>query len=178
LGEERAELELAKFARRFEAVSGHALDDLASRFRSADQVRGRIELSTLAVCRYGLRVRDIAALTNKHRNSVTKWLNKGLRRERVDPEFFSADKSTSVYVAPMPTSADKSTSVYVAPLPPAWHPCLLGTLASCNRAGSRLAPLPPAPTSIAPDLALSSIGWTRRGHLVLLEQRLEARVVP
>ena len=71
----------------FEAVSGHALDDLASRFRSAEQVRGRIELSTLAVCRYGLRVRDIAALTNKHRNSVTKWLNKGLRRERVDLEF-------------------------------------------------------------------------------------------
>ena len=87
LGEERAELELGEFARRFEAVSGHALDDLASRLRSADQVRGRIELSTLAVCRYGLRVRDIAALTNKHRNSVTKGLNKGLRRERVDPEF-------------------------------------------------------------------------------------------
>jgi len=53
----------------------------------SNEVRGRIELSTLAVCRYGLRVRDIAALTNKHRNSVTKWLNKGLRRERVDPEF-------------------------------------------------------------------------------------------
>ncbi len=80
LGEERAELELGEFARRFEAVSGHALDDLVSRFCSADQVRGRIELSTLAVCRYGLRVRDIAALTNKHCNSVTKWLNKGLRR--------------------------------------------------------------------------------------------------
>ncbi len=87
LAEERAKLEFAEFARRFEVVAGHAIDDLASRFRSAEQVRGRIELSTLAVCRYGLRVRGIAALTNKHRNSVTKWLNKGLRRERTDPEF-------------------------------------------------------------------------------------------
>ena len=87
LAEERAELGLGEFAARFEAASGNALGDLASRFRSPEQVRGRIELSTLAAGRYGLRVRDIAALINKHRNSVTKWLNKGLRRGGTDPEF-------------------------------------------------------------------------------------------
>jgi REP element-mobilizing transposase RayT len=87
LAEERAKLDLGEFATRFEAASGNALDDLASRFRSTEQVRGRIELSTLAAGRYGLRVRDIASLINKHRNSVTKWLNKGLCREGTDPEF-------------------------------------------------------------------------------------------
>jgi hypothetical protein len=87
LAEERAEIELGEFAARFEAASGHSLDDLASRFRSQEQVRGRIELSTLAAGRYGLRVHDIAALINKHRNSVTKWLNKGLGMEGTDPEF-------------------------------------------------------------------------------------------
>ena len=87
LTEDRAELELDEFALRFEAVSGHALDDLASRFRSAQQIRGRVELTTLAVCRYGLRTCDVATLIGKHGNSVTKWLNKGLRSEGNDPEF-------------------------------------------------------------------------------------------
>jgi len=31
--------------------------------------------------------RDIAAPLGKHRNSVAKWLDRGLRRERSDPEF-------------------------------------------------------------------------------------------
>ena len=34
-----------------------------------------------------LRVCDVANLLNKHRNSVTKWLNTGLRLEREDSEF-------------------------------------------------------------------------------------------
>jgi len=44
-------------------------------------------LTTVAVCRYGLRVRDVATLIGKHGSSVTKWLNKGLRKEGADPEF-------------------------------------------------------------------------------------------
>jgi transposase len=31
--------------------------------------------------------RDIAAMLGKHRNSVAKWLNRGLRLGRDDPEF-------------------------------------------------------------------------------------------
>ena len=45
-----------------------------------------IEFTTLAVGRYGLRVCDVAALLRKHPNSVTHWLNRGLRLERDDPE--------------------------------------------------------------------------------------------
>jgi len=33
--------------------------------------------------------RDIAALLGTHPNSVAKWLDRGLRRERSDPEFKS-----------------------------------------------------------------------------------------
>jgi len=87
LAEDRRELDLGEFVLRFESCSGHHLADLASRFRSDQQVRGRIEFATLAVSRYGFRVCDIATLACKHHNSVTRWINKGLRREADDPEF-------------------------------------------------------------------------------------------
>jgi hypothetical protein len=87
LAEERAELELSEFALRFETVSGHALDDLASRFRSKSQIQGRIEFATLAISRFGFRVCDVATLISKHGNSVTHWLNQGLRKEGGDPDF-------------------------------------------------------------------------------------------
>jgi hypothetical protein len=70
-----------------EAVRGHSLAELSSRTRSADQTRGRVEFTTLAVGRYGLRVCDVAALLCKNPNSVTNWLNSGLRLERDDPGF-------------------------------------------------------------------------------------------
>ena len=41
----------------------------------------------MAIGRYRLRVCDIATLLRKHPNSVAKWLNKGLRLERIEPEF-------------------------------------------------------------------------------------------
>ena len=87
LAEERAELDLSEFALQMEPVSGCSFTELSSKTRSADQTRGRIEFTTLAVGRYGLRVCDVAALLRKHPNSVTNWLNRGLRLERDDPDF-------------------------------------------------------------------------------------------
>ena len=89
LTEQRAELELGEFVDRFEESAGHALDDLASRFRTLDFIRGRIEFTTLAVARYGFRSRDVATLLNKHGASVTRWLNLGLKKERNEAEFRS-----------------------------------------------------------------------------------------
>ena len=80
-------LEFGEFVARMEAVSGLSLEELSSRSRNSRIRRQRIEFATLAVGRYGLRVCDIAALVGKHPNSVTKWLNRGLRLERNDPEF-------------------------------------------------------------------------------------------
>ena len=87
LAENRSELELNEFALRMESMSGHTLAELSSRSRTENQTRGRIEFTTLAVGRHGLRVCDVAALLCKHPNSVTKWLNRGLRFERDDPDF-------------------------------------------------------------------------------------------
>ncbi len=89
LAEERAKLELSEFTHRIESLSGHRLAELSSRTRSADQTDARIEFCTLAVGRYGLRVCDVSSLLCKHSNSVTKWLNRGLRRERDEPDFKS-----------------------------------------------------------------------------------------
>jgi REP element-mobilizing transposase RayT len=87
LREDRAELELEEFVRRLAPASGNSLEDLSSRRRGGELTLGRIEFATLAVGRYGLRVSDVATLLRKHPNSVTKWLNRGLRLERDHPAF-------------------------------------------------------------------------------------------
>ena len=87
LAEVRMKLEFGEFVARMESVSGLSLEDLSSRSRNSTLTRQRIELATLAIGRYGLRVCDIAALVGKHPNSVAKWLNRGLRLERNNPEF-------------------------------------------------------------------------------------------
>ena len=76
-----------EFVTRMETVAGISLADLSSRSRDQDLARQRVELATLAIGRYRFRVCDIAALVRKRPNSVTRWLNKGLRLERNDPEF-------------------------------------------------------------------------------------------
>jgi hypothetical protein len=78
-------LEFGEFVARMESVSGLSLEDISSRSRNARLTGQRIELATLAIGRYGLRVRDIAELVCKHPNLVTKWLNICL--ERNDPDF-------------------------------------------------------------------------------------------
>ena len=87
LDEKRVELRLSEFVDRFETVSGYELDDLASRHRSSKRITGRIEFCVLALTRYGLRACEVAALLDKGRNSVTRWLNQGLRREHDDAGF-------------------------------------------------------------------------------------------
>jgi REP element-mobilizing transposase RayT len=87
LAEERAELQLSDFVDRFETVSGYSLDELASRYRSTRHITGRIEFCALAVSRYRLKSCEIAAVLNKGRNSVTRWLNQGLHREHDNPQF-------------------------------------------------------------------------------------------
>jgi len=87
LAENRSELDLCEFAPRFELASGYSVEDLSSRLRSSEQIRGRIVFSTLAASRYRIRGSDIATLLGKHHNSVTKWLTEGLRKEATDPDF-------------------------------------------------------------------------------------------
>ena len=85
--EERAEPDLTTLVSRFESESGYELEDLASSRRSARHLKGRIEFCMLGIPRYGLRACEMAAVLRKGRNSVTRWLNDGLRRARDEPEL-------------------------------------------------------------------------------------------
>jgi len=87
LAEERLELDFGEFVAKLEELSSDMLTDLSSRSKNSDLVKRRVEFAALAVGRYGLRICDIATLLDKHPNSVTKWLNKGLRLERDASEF-------------------------------------------------------------------------------------------
>jgi REP element-mobilizing transposase RayT len=87
LAENRQELPPKEFANRFEAVSGFSLNELSSSSRSPCHLQGRIEFATLAISKYGLKVRDVATELDKHRNSVTKWLNQGLLLLSDDQRF-------------------------------------------------------------------------------------------
>jgi REP element-mobilizing transposase RayT len=77
----------AAFLCLFEEFSGHNREDLASPLRTRTLVEGRVELTLLAVSRFGVRSRDIADLIQKHPSSMTRWLNQGLKRERMDADF-------------------------------------------------------------------------------------------
>lgn len=87
LAEERRELTLDEFVVRFLEASGHRLADLSSRLRGESLIDGRVEMVTLALSRYGLGARELSALLSKHGATITRWLNKGLKRERDDHEF-------------------------------------------------------------------------------------------
>lgn len=84
--EELAELDLSEFAARMAAASGYSISDLSSRSRDVVLTLGRVEFCSLAIGRYRFNVRDVSTLLCKHRNSITKWLNRGLRLERADPD--------------------------------------------------------------------------------------------
>ena len=68
-------------------MSGLLSPELSPGFWSVNLTPERFGLATLAVGRYRLEVSDVAALLDKHPNSVTNWLNNGLRLERQDPGF-------------------------------------------------------------------------------------------
>jgi REP element-mobilizing transposase RayT len=87
--ETRLELRFDEFVERLHKVDGFSLAELSSRTRDSTVTRHRIELATLAIGRYRLRVCDVAELLQKHPNSLTHWLNAGLRLEACDPVFKS-----------------------------------------------------------------------------------------
>lgn len=87
LDNDRPSVDLADFTLLFERFSDHLIADLSSPLRTPELIRGRIELTTLAVARFDIRSSDIADLIDKHRSSMTRWLNIGLRRQRDDLGF-------------------------------------------------------------------------------------------
>lgn len=87
LEEDRPTIALADFMNLFEHASGHNIMELSSPLRTFDLTQGRIELTLLAVARFGLRSTELAALLDKHQSSLTRWLNRGLKSEIEDQQF-------------------------------------------------------------------------------------------
>lgn len=85
--ENRPTIALVDFMTLFEHASGHNLMALSSPLRTFDLTEGRIELTLLAVARFGLRSVELAVLLDKHQSSLTRWLNRGLKREIEDQQF-------------------------------------------------------------------------------------------
>lgn len=110
LAEERKELGLTEFVLRFQAASGHMVEDLASRCRSTALLEARVEFCLMAIVRYGFQSRDIASFLNKHGSTISRWLRLGLQKEQDDPDFIhrlnSIDEVISgppPYPCPCPT---------------------------------------------------------------------------
>jgi len=87
LAEERLGLTLDELVDRLQDLDLVSVETLSSKFRGAELTLLRAEFVALAIGRYQARTCDVAALLNKHPNSITKWLNRGLRLEREDPTF-------------------------------------------------------------------------------------------
>lgn len=87
LEEDRTTLEIDEFIRRFEAYSDRTIAALSSHRRTKDLIRGRVELTLLAVGRYGFQSAIVAKLIDKNRSSLTRWLNLGLRLQQDDHSF-------------------------------------------------------------------------------------------
>ena len=89
LENDRPFVSLTSFVDLFERFSGHSIADLSSPLRTSELIQGRVELTVLAVSRFGLRSSEMATLINKHPSSLTRWLNLGLRQERENLDFRS-----------------------------------------------------------------------------------------
>ncbi|HSN53780.1 MAG TPA: transposase [Candidatus Sulfomarinibacteraceae bacterium] len=87
LAEERLGLTLDELVDRLKGLDLVPVERLSSRSRGAELTLLRVEFAALAIGRYQARTCDVAALLDKHPNSITKWLNRGLRLERQDPAF-------------------------------------------------------------------------------------------
>jgi len=87
LENDRHSVALADFVDLFKRFSGYSIVDLSSPLRTSELIRGRIELTILAIGRFGHRSSEIAALINKHPSSLTRWLNVGILQVRDDRAY-------------------------------------------------------------------------------------------
>jgi REP element-mobilizing transposase RayT len=87
LDDNRPAISIEDFVVHFEETTGHSMACLSPPLRTFDLTKGRIEITMLAVTRFGLRSTELADLLRKHQSSLTRWLNLGLKQERDDKRF-------------------------------------------------------------------------------------------
>ena len=87
LDDERPLLELDELAIRFQQASGYDLSRLASRCRKDRLTEGRIEMTAIAVGRFGHRVSEVATLLHKNPGTVSRWLTMADKRSLEDGTY-------------------------------------------------------------------------------------------
>ena len=83
---DRPAFEVEAFVERVASAIGIEFEVLRDRGKGHEVSRARELLATLAVERYGIRVKDLAEHLNKHPVTVTGWVMRGVRRRAEDPE--------------------------------------------------------------------------------------------
>ena len=83
----RVSVDLGELLERFEKVTGMMASDLRSSRRGHVLPSGRIDLTALAVGRFGHRVCDVAGLLRKNPGTVSRWLTKADCRSLQDPGY-------------------------------------------------------------------------------------------
>jgi putative transposase len=84
---DRVSVDLIDLLNCFEHVTGVMLSDLRSSKRGPDLPSRRIDLTALAVGRFGHRVCDVAELLNKNPGTVSRWLTNAGKRALEDQSY-------------------------------------------------------------------------------------------
>ena len=85
--EDRVPVDLGDLLERFERITGMTATDLKSTKRGPALPGGRIDLTAVAVGRFGHRVCDLAKLLRKNPGTVSRWLGNADRRLLNEPGY-------------------------------------------------------------------------------------------
>ena len=85
--DDRMPVDLGELLERFERITGMTASDLRSSRRGPVFPSGRIDLTAVAVGRFGHRVCDLAKLLRKNPGTVSRWFTEANRRSLHDPSY-------------------------------------------------------------------------------------------
>ena len=85
--DDRMPVDLGELLGRFERITGMTASDLRSSRRGPELPSRRIDLTAVAVGRFGHRVCDLAKLLRKNPGTVSRWLTEANRRSLHDPSY-------------------------------------------------------------------------------------------
>lgn len=84
---ERRRLSVEEYVERVAPLVGMTVEDLSGRERGAARVEARELIGGLAVERWGVQVKALAAALGKSRDGVSLWVRRAAQRRREDREF-------------------------------------------------------------------------------------------
>ena len=87
LSEDRPYIDLGKIVEYFSRITGMKIPDICSRRRGPVLPNGRIDLTAIAVGRFGHRVCDVARVLEKNPGTVSRWLTMADQRSLEDADY-------------------------------------------------------------------------------------------